>query len=389
MKTNNFYNDLKKINDFSKIMNDINYVKVPSEWFVLVADIRNSTKAIEEGRYKEINFIAACVIIGILNIDKKQDFPYIFGGDGASLIIPPILLEDSKKVLIDAAKKAKDSFDLDLRVGFVSVKEVEKRGSFIEISKFEVNKDFTQAIIRGNGLELCEDLLKSEYESFKIEENFVSNYNSDFNGLECRWEDIKTPKEETISILIKSLDNENSNKIYENVLEKIEEITGSQQDRNPIKTTNQLNLSFNPKVLNAEASIFSKNKFSKFFIILRLMFENFLGLVLMKLSIGLWGKYKNRIIRTTDTEKFDDMLRMVISTNKEQTKKLENYLENEYENKRVVYGIHKAKSALMTCLIFQRHGKHIHFVDSSNGGYCFASKELKNRLKLLQKLPLS
>ncbi|MDZ7819547.1 MAG: DUF3095 family protein [Aliarcobacter sp.] len=103
----------------------------------------------------------------------------------------------------------------------------------------------------------------------------------------------------------------------------------------------------------------------------------------MKYSIGEWKKYKQRIIRTTDTEKFDDMLRMVISTDKNQTKKLEEYLENLYLKKDIVYGIHKSDSALMTCLIFQRHGKHIHFVDSSNGGYALAAKELKNRLNFL------
>jgi nucleoid-associated protein YejK len=75
---------------------------------------------------------------------------------------------------------------------------------------------------------------------------------------------------------------------------------------------------------------------------------------------------------------------MVISTKRNQTKELEKYLEEEYQNKNLVYGIHKSDSALMTCLIFQRHGKHIHFIDSSNGGYALAAKELKNRLKNLQ-----
>ena len=103
----------------------------------------------------------------------------------------------------------------------------------------------------------------------------------------------------------------------------------------------------------------------------------------MRYSIGKWGQYKNIILKTTDTEKFDDMLRMVISTKRNQTKELEKYLEEEYQNKNLVYGIHKSDSALMTCLIFQRHGKHIHFIDSSNGGYALASKELKNRLKFI------
>ena len=252
MHTTNFYKNLKHIDNFSKIMENDNYSKIPKEWFVVVADIKDSTKAIEEGNYKQVNFIAALTIIGILNINRELDFPYIFGGDGASLIIPPILLEASKKVLIEASKKAKETFDLELRVGVISLKEIEQRGSFIEITKFQVSQDYTQAIVRGNGLELAEKLLKEENETFKIEDDFTSSYIPNFEGLECRWEDIKTPKEETISILIKSL-NENSNEIYQNSLKQIEKIAGSHDERNPLKYTTQLNLSFNPKMLNTEA----------------------------------------------------------------------------------------------------------------------------------------
>ena len=381
MSTISFYKEIKEIKDFSQIMEDQNYCRIPEDWYVLVSDVKNSTKAIEEGMYKQVNFVAALTIIGVLNIDKNLEFPYIFGGDGASLIIPPNLLDKSKIVLKETAKKAKDVFDLDLRVGIVSLKEIEKRGSFIEITKFKVSKDYTQAIVRGNGLELAEHLLKKEYKTFKIEDDFTCDYTPDFVGLECRWEDIKSPKDETSSLLIKSTNPEKSNVIYQNTLNKIHEIAGSYNQRNPIKEINQLVISFNPMVLNAEASVFTSNIFSRFFLILRLFIENILGLILIKFSIGQWSDYKNRVIRTTDTEKFDDMLRMVISTDKAQTKELEEYLEKEYQEGHLVYGIHKSDSALMTCLIFERHGKHIHFVDSSNGGYALASKELKRRLK--------
>jgi hypothetical protein len=383
MDTKDFYKNLKQVNDFSKIMQDSNYCLIPNDWYVIVSDIKDSTKAIEKGMYKQVNFVAALTIIGILNIDKEEDFPYVFGGDGASLLIPPSLLEKSKKVLIEASKKAKEAFDLELRIGIINIKEIEKRGSFIEIAKLEITKDYTQAIIRGNGLELAEELLKKEYETFKIQDDLKNTYTANFDGLECRWEDIKTLKDETISILIKSINQKDSNEIYTNCIKNIEKIAGNYEQRNPIKEIDQLNLSFNPMVLNAEASIFSKNKIRKIFTILRLAFENLLGLILMKYSIGQWGKYKQRIIRTTDTEKFDDMLRMVISTDTNQTKKLEEYLENLFLKKDIVYGIHKSDSALMTCLIFQRHGKHIHFVDSSKGGYALAAKELKNRLNFL------
>lgn len=42
----NFYKNLKPIDNFSKIMVDKNYSKIPSDWFVLICDIKDSTKAI-------------------------------------------------------------------------------------------------------------------------------------------------------------------------------------------------------------------------------------------------------------------------------------------------------------------------------------------------------
>ena len=377
----NFYKDLETIDEFSKIMEDKNFSRVPNDWHILVCDIKDSTKAIEQGKYKEVNFVAALSIIGVLNIDDRLEFPYIFGGDGSSLIIPNSLIEKSKAVLIEAKKIAKESFDLELRIGIVSIKEIEKRGSFVEICKHKISENYIQAIVRGNGLELAEELLKTEYEIFKIDESRNISYMPSFKGLECRWENIKSPKDETISILIKATNLEKQNEIYKTCLNKIEEIAGIYQKRNPIQKINQLVLSFNPKKLNVEASAFSKKKSFKPFVMLKLLFENLLGLLLIKFSIGNWGNYKNRIRNTTDTEKFDDMLRMVICTTNNESKRIETFLEKEFQNKNIVYGIHKSDSALMTCLIFQRHGKHTHFVDASNGGYALASKKMKKRLK--------
>ena len=42
----------------------------------------------------------------------------------------------------------------------------------------------------------------------------------------------------------------------------------------------------------------------------------------MKLKIKDWSTYKQRVLSTTDTEKFDDILRMVVSTSKEETLRL-------------------------------------------------------------------
>ncbi|MEP0899817.1 DUF3095 family protein [Nodosilinea sp. FACHB-13] len=37
--------------------------------------------------------------------------------------------------------------------------------------------------------------------------------------------------------------------------------------------------------------------------------------------------------------------------------------------------------ALMTCLVFERSGREVHFVDGADGGYALAAKPLKEKLK--------
>ncbi len=380
--TIDFYKNLNTFTSFSQITEDKYFIEVPDDWCVVVSDIKNSTKSIESGMYKQVNFVASLLIIGVLNINRKLDLPFSFGGDGASVLIPNSIISEAKKVLIDSQKKAKESYDLELRIGIISVKELKENGTKIEISKLSLSKEHSQAIIRGNGLELAEELLKKDEEKYAIKDEFESEYISSFDGLECRWQNIPSPKDETLSILIKAIKDDDSSKlIYKNIIKSIEDITGSYDLRHPILDSSNLSLSYNLMELNAEASLFSNNFFQKIFKFSQMILENTIGYFLMKKDSGQWSDYKNRILRTTDTEKFDDMIRMVVSLNKDSTKKLEEYLEEEFKKNNIVYGIHKTDSALMTCIIFERHGKHIHFVDSSNGGYALAAKNMKEQLK--------
>ena len=66
MDTLNFYKQLPVLQDFYDITEDENYHELPSDWYVLVSDIKGSTKAIDEGKYKQINMIGAMVIVGIV-----------------------------------------------------------------------------------------------------------------------------------------------------------------------------------------------------------------------------------------------------------------------------------------------------------------------------------
>jgi hypothetical protein len=263
-----------------------------------------------------------------------------------------------------------------LRIGVIPVQKVYDEQQKILIAKVQVSNDYAQATVKGGGLEYADKLLKSYDETYAIKEEIEANFSADFDGLECRWEAIPSPKDETLPILIKCFDEG----YYTTVLNQLDTILGKNSSRNPILEKN-LSLSQYSTDLSTEASVYTNNIILKNLYILKYKFINILGKILMQFNISSWGEYKSNVVASCDTEKFDDMIKMVVSSNYEQTKQLESYLESEFQSGNLYYGVHKTDAALMTCLVFQRHGKHIHFVDGTNGGYAMAAKHMKEQIK--------
>jgi hypothetical protein len=63
---------------------------------------------------------------------------------------------------------------------------------------------------------------------------------------------------------------------------------------------------------------------------------------------------------------------------------LEKYLGDLYRKGSIIYGMHAAPTAPLTCLIFSYNGAHMHLVDGGNGGYALAAAALKERMKNLR-----
>jgi hypothetical protein len=375
MNNNNFYKQLNEVEDFIELSNSKIYKKIPDDWYLLASDVKNSTINIQNGKYKEINMLGAMCIISILNLDKDIEFPYIFGGDGAFLIVPKSLHEKAKQAFLAIKKLAVETYDMNLRIASISIKELEKEVSEISIAKYKANGNYHQALIKGDALDEFDSLLKNSTKyhiSDNIDENFVLN----LDGLECRWSYIKTPQDISLSFILKCFDE----KDYKSILIEVENIIGSIDSRHPV-SEDSLKLSYSKRNLSVESSINSKNPILNFFNINKLRLANLMGDLLMKLNLGQWNSYKKRILSTSDIQKFDNIVRMVFSTTNEKNQQLKDYLDKLYEEKKIAYGIHESKYALMTCLIFERHGKHIHFVDTTNGGYAYAAKDFKKRIK--------
>jgi len=370
----NFYSDLPSISNFYELTNTQNYAAFPEDWRLIITDIKGSTKAIEAGRYKDVNFVGAMGIVALLNLAKEIEIPFLFGGDGASVFIPASLYDKAVLSLNNVRQIVKNNFKLELRIAILEVGEIYKAGQTLLITKQRVSENYTQAIVRGGGLEYADALITREYEKYALREAQTPEDMADFNSLECRWEEISSPKDEVLTLLIKAKNDAE----YQKLFEKLESVFGGYEERHPIKERN-LRLSFSPKNLRVEASLLSVSFFAKSLKIFSMMGINLLGGAFMAFKVGLWGEYKRHITQTCDTQKFDDMFRSVVSATKTQTRQLELYLQSESQLGNLCYGIHKSDASLMTCLVFERHGKHVHFVDGSNGGYALAAKMMKER----------
>ena len=96
-------------------------------------------------------------------------------------------------------------------------------------------------------------------------------------------------------------------------------------------------------------------------------------------------KYTATIPHHSDYRKFDDALRMIIDCSITQVEEIRRFLEDQYQQGKLFYGLHLSDESLMTCYVQSVEATdHIHFIDGGNGGYAAASKQLKHQLALVE-----
>lgn len=384
-----FYTNLKSFDQFQGFSNLDNYSPLPHEWAVVITDIEGSTLAIQQGKYRQVNAIGVASIVAVLNTVKPLSIPFVFGGDGATLCIPQSYIQQVKEALMETKLMAKENFSLQLRCGIVPYLKIDQSQHPILIGKCKISKGYYQAVFSGNGLAYAEQLVKNDPQGIYCFTDENSCHHADFTGFECRWKDVPSPHDETVSLLVMSLEKaiHQSNSVYLKVFNEIQKIYGNVESHKPVQKE-YLELTTKPQNLQDEVRIRagSKSKLEKIIYAILLPWKVRLGRYLMdkgKQFLGTdWARYKETLVTNTDFRKFDENLRMVISGSAAQREALSLYLDNLYQNGLLVYGIHVSDRALMTCVISDYNLHHIHFVDGADGGYAMAAKALKQQLKV-------
>ena len=113
-----FYRTAPTFRDFRLVADEFSFSPLPEDWLIGVADVEQSTKAIHDKRYKAVNMAGAAVIAAIANAIGGREFPFVFGGDGASFAVSPADAGIARQALAETATWVREDLDLTLRVGW-------------------------------------------------------------------------------------------------------------------------------------------------------------------------------------------------------------------------------------------------------------------------------
>ncbi len=382
-----FYADLRVVSDLADTTRPENCAPLPEDWHIALCDVRNSTIAIQSGRYKNVNTLGAAAITAVLNASGGLDIPFGFEGDGCVLCVPPHLLGDTRAALAKTREIATESFDLDLRIGTVPMADLRRAGYEILVSRYRVTEHYDQAVFSGGGMAYADRLLKDPRPDNQYLVPASVAPRGSMDGLECRWQDVPSRHGETVSLIVRSLspDPAVAGALYRLVIAKVGEVYGSPDTCHPLALP-ELAFGFNAKQLANEAGVRAAGRgaLAKWLWTLRMRWFAALGWFLMKFGIHTaqtdWGAYKQTLIRNSDVRKLNDGYRQILAGTAAQRKTLDAWLNEYYQRGDLVYGIHTTNRAQMTCLVFNYAGKHMHFIDGADGGLFLAAKELKQRL---------
>src|SRR6266404_7760914 len=129
-----FYGSIPVFRGFGSLMDPAMYSPLPDDWTIGVADIVESTKAIANQRYKAVNMAGASVVAAVTNALEGREFPFVFGGDGASFAVSPDDLDRAREALASTAIWVRDDLNLVMRVALVPIAAIRAQGLDIRVA---------------------------------------------------------------------------------------------------------------------------------------------------------------------------------------------------------------------------------------------------------------
>jgi hypothetical protein len=307
--TESFYAGVPVFRGFRDLMDPAHYQPLPDDWTIGTADIVQSTRAIAEKRYKAVNMAGAAVIASVTNALGGREFPFVFGGDGASFAVSPRDLETARSALAATAAWVNGELGFTMRVALIPVAHIRAQGLDVRVARFGPSANVSYAMFAGGGLAFADAAMKRG--EFAVTPAPPGTW-PDLTGLSCRFEEIPAMQGVILSVLIQpapGADPAAFRALIEAIVTLVEE---SPEIVEPVPARGP-ELRWPPQGLLLELSTSSGDKRVRRAAVLA---KTFLYFLIMRFGIRVGSfvpaKYLRQVVENSDFRKFDDGLRMIL-----------------------------------------------------------------------------
>jgi len=371
-----FYGAIPVFRGFTKLMEPQLYSPLPDDWTVGVADIVESTRAIAAKRYKAVNMAGAAVIASVTNALGGREFPFVFGGDGASFAVSPDDLAAAREALAATAAWVKEELDLVMRVALVPMGAIRAQGVDVRVARFGPSANLSYAMFSGGGLGWAEAAMKRG--EFAVAAA-PPGTQPDLSGLSCRFEEIPAARGLILSVLVVPAVGADP-AAFRGVIEDVIQLVERTPDAGRPVPPGGPPLKWPPQGLDYEARAARGGPlFARKGAVLALTLWAY---VVMRFGIKVGNfvpaNYVRQLVENSDFRKYDDGLRMILDCTEELAGALGERLARAAAGGVVRYGLHRQDAAMMTCFTPSvMRSDHVHFIDGARGGYASAATALK------------
>lgn len=372
-----FYSSIPVFRGFGSLMDPALYVPLPDDWHIGCADIVNSTGAIANARYKTVNMAGAAVIASVANALEGREFPFVFGGDGASFALGPSDLALARAALAATAIWAEEELELQMRVALIPIAEVRARGLDIRVARYGPSANVSYAMFGGGGLSWADAAMKrGEFAVAKAPAGTHPN----LDGLSCRFEEIPSARGVILSLLV-SPTGASDSPGFRRVIEDIIALAERSPDAGRPVPADGPAIRWPPPGMGLEVAAASHR--SRLVRRLVVLGRTIVAGLFMRTGLSAGGfvpqVYLKQVVENSDFRKFDDGLRMVIDCTLQLAAEIKQRLVAAAADGIVSYGLHTQDAAMITCFTpSPSRGDHVHFIDGAGGGYALAATALKS-----------
>jgi hypothetical protein len=376
--------NLPLIERFSLATDPTRYRRIPPDWFIAASDIIGSTGKVQSGRYRDVNFVAAAVIAALqaeIAVHVAAVPACQFGGDGATVAVPPQAADGVRRVLQALAYWADSQFELGLRVGLVPVAELEARGAETFAALYQAGNKSFYGLFLGAGTALAEKLIK-EVPGFLLtpQEGPLPG----LDGLSCRWDPVPSGRGTVLCLIADPVnDGPDAAKAIEAIRAEIERITPI-EGAAPLGDGSRLRprlAAFVPAIAREMRLVTGMAKLGR---LAKSGLEAFLAWSLYHTGLRLGGftveKYRRSVAQQTDFRRIATGLRLVLDVTQAEAAEIAELFDRAHAVGLIHYGLHRCEAATITCLVDSAaDGRHIHFVDGDGLGFWKAAIDYKSR----------